>query len=63
MTIDYRKLLKKYIYHVASQTGDTFIWETHGKPRLVTDKEWEELNILDNELTEIFRKAREQNEL
>jgi hypothetical protein len=63
MTIDYRKLLKKYMYHVSNQTDDTFIWETHGKPDLVTNEEWETLNILDNELTEILRKSKEQNEL
>jgi len=51
MPIDYRELLMKYISHVGHCEGVTFILNEWRRPEspFITAKEWEELELLDDE--------------
>lgn len=44
MTIDYRKLLIKYIHHVCQEEGTSFI---DFKPDYISEEEWKELEKID----------------
>ncbi len=54
MTIDYRKLLKKYIKHVGSCEGITFLedYRRNYSGGIFTDEEWNELGNLEGEHNE-----------
>lgn len=49
--VNYRALLKKYINHIISNEGVSFIDDTHNYLRgRFSDREWEELQVLDREV-------------
>jgi hypothetical protein len=57
--MDYRELLKKYINHVGEEEGTTFLsWD--GDDRF-TEAEWDELQALEAEVHEDWRKAHPSN--
>jgi hypothetical protein len=49
--MDYRKLLKKYIHHVGSCEGVTFLQDYNRglSGDIFSNEEWDELSILDKE--------------
>jgi hypothetical protein len=53
--IDYKNLLKKYIDHVGSIEGVTFLgcnYRNYSGHTIISDEEWTELQKLDNEVNE-----------